>query len=80
MFLFDASRKQRFRGISYRPRAAPEAWQEWMSFLTAEQQRSDASAAVSHGREACGKPQSVPEQIALRKIIFPLFPALVPLT
>lgn len=78
MFFFDASRKQCFRGISYRPRTAPKAWQEWMSFSTGEQQCSNDSAAVSHGREARREPQSVPEQIALRKIIFPLYPAFVP--
>lgn len=43
-----------------------------MSSSAGEQQRSDASAAVSRGRGACGKPQSVPEQIALRKMIFSL--------
>jgi len=79
-FLRDASRKPCFRGISCRPRTAPKAWQEWLSFPTGEQQRSNGSAAVSHGREARGEPQSLPEQIALRKIIFPLFPAFVPAT
>lgn len=80
MFFFDASRKQCFRGISYRPRAAPKAWQEWMPCSTGEQQRRNDSAAVSCGREARGELQSVPEQIALRKMIFPLFPAFVPAT
>lgn len=80
MFFFDASRKQCFRRISYRPRTAPKAWQEWMSFSTGEQQRSNDCAAVSRGREAHREPQSVPEQIALRKIIFSLFPAFVPAT
>lgn len=80
MLLFDASRKQCFRGISYRPRTAPKAWQEWMSFSTGEQQCSNGSAAVSRGREARRELQSVPEQIGLRKIIFPLFPAFVPAT
>lgn len=80
MFFFDASRKQCFRGISYRPRAAPKAWQGWMSFSTGEQQCSNGSAAVSPGREARGELPSVPEQIGLRKIIFPLFPAFVPAT
>lgn len=80
MFFFDASRKQCFRRISYRPRTAPKAWQEWMSFSTGEQQHSNDCAAVSHGREAHRELQSVPEQIALREIIFSLFPAFVPAT
>lgn len=61
MSCFDASRKQCFCRISYRPRATPEAWQERMSFATSEQQRSNNPAAVSRGREARGGPQSVPE-------------------
>lgn len=81
MFFFDASGKRCFRGISYRPRAAPKAWQERLSFSTGEQQRSNDAAAVSRGREARGEPRSMPEQIALRKMIFfPLFPAFVPAT
>ena len=62
------------------PRTAPKAWQGRMSFSTGEQQRSNDSAAVSRGREVHGEPQSLPEQIALRKMIFPLFPAFVPAT
>lgn len=61
MSCFDATRKQCFRGISYRPRATPKARQEWMSFSTGEQQHSNNPAAVSRGREARGGPQSVPE-------------------
>lgn len=78
MFFFDASGKRCFRGISYRPRAAPKAWQERLSFSTGEQQRSNDVAAVSRGREARGEPRSVPEQIALRKMIFSFVPCLCP--
>lgn len=78
MFFFDASGKRCFRGISYRPRAAPKAWQERLSVSTGEQQRSNDAAAVSHGREARGEPRNVPEQIALRKMVFSFVPCLCP--
>lgn len=56
MFLFDGSRKQRFRGISYRE-SCSRGLAGMDVVLTGEQQRSDASAAVgeerAESRRAC---------------------------